>query len=87
MKYRLCISLVDTDKQGVCFFAIAALASWLYTLGMIVLPVLDPLCYPLDVAIDLVGVVASQFDHDLGTVGVSRLLKDNLHDLRVEVFL
>jgi hypothetical protein len=50
-------------------------------------PLLDPGFDPLYIALNLIRVVASEFDNDLFVVGIPRFLKQYLHNLRVQVLL
>lgn len=57
------------------------------TVGVVLLPLLDPGLDAVNVGLHLVRVVAPELDDDLLAVRVPRLLQQHLHDLAVEVLL
>lgn len=54
---------------------------------MILLPILIPLSYPLNVGIDIVRGITTELDNNVFVVSLTSVVKNYLHDLCVEVFL
>jgi hypothetical protein len=59
----------------------------LRTLGMLLLPILNPLCDSGTVALDIAVLLAVQFDDDLFVVSFTGLFRQNAEDLGVQVLL
>lgn len=59
-----------------------------YFISLIVLlPLLDPSLDTVNVGFHLIGLVARQLNDNLAVKGVTRLLQQHFHNLRVEVLL
>src|SRR4051794_13673961 len=61
--------------------------SCIRTLFLILLPLLNPLLDSLNIRLDVVRVLAFQFDYNLLLVALARFFEQYLHDLAVHVLL